>query len=44
MHLGDNAQNWEIPQNNTSSNGEAFILMKMQTILPHMSPGLVNVL
>ena len=28
MHLGDSTQNWAIPQNNTSTNGVAFILMK----------------
>ena len=44
MHLGNSMQNWAIPQNNTSTNGEAFNLLKMQTILTHMSPGLVNVL
>ena len=41
--LGDSTQNWAIPKNNNSTNGEAFILMKMQTILTHMSAGLVNV-
>ena len=37
MYLGDNIQNWAIPQSNTSINGEVFILMKMWTVWTHMS-------
>ena len=43
LHLGNSTQNWAIPQSNTSTNGEALILMKMWTILTHMSQGLINV-
>ena len=44
MPLGNSIQNWAIPQSNTSTNGEVFILMKMQTVLTHMSQGSVNAL
>ena len=44
MHLGDNTQNWATPQISTSTNGEAFTLMRMWTILTLMLPELVNVL
>ena len=36
MPLGNNIQNWAIPQNSTSISGEAFILMRMWTALIHM--------
>ena len=36
MLLGNNIQNWAIPQNSTSISGEIFILRRMQTALFHM--------